>query len=111
VKAQHIRGERPVKTLTKNDDLLALAKRVVWFETPKDAIDDPEQLVLHTLQFGTHEDVSVLMRHVSLNEIAEVLANARPGILDERSWSYWHVKTGTYPPPPMPERSFEHGAR
>lgn len=96
-----------MKQLPETKDLLALAKRVVWFENPSDACKDPDQLVLHALQYGTDRDLEVLMKYVDLEQIKDLLKTARPGILDERSWSYWHVKTGTYPAPPMPERSFD----
>lgn len=43
--------------------------------------------------------------------IAEALERAPPGIIDPRSWAYWHSKMGRYPAPPMPTRSFRTNVR
>ena len=45
-------------------ELHALARRVVWFKSPSDAIAMPLHFIAHVLTYGTHEDVSVLRRFV-----------------------------------------------
>lgn len=88
-------------------DLEDLARRVVWFKSPSAAISMPEHLVAHVLTYGTHEDVNVLRRFVSEGELREALSLAPPGVFDERSWAYWHLKFGSFPPPPLPVRRFD----
>jgi hypothetical protein len=44
-------------------------------------------------------DVAVVRRYVDLDDFRAALEHAPPGIIDERSWAYWHVMTGRYPPP------------
>jgi hypothetical protein len=80
----------------------ALARRVVWFKSPSDAIAMPMHFIAHVLTYGTHDDVSVLRRFVSDDELREALASAPSGIFDERSWAYWH-SNWRYPPP-LPTR-------
>ena len=92
--------------LPKNSETRALAKRMVWFMDPDDALDDPLLVILYSMQFGTQHDLPVLQRYVDSDTLRSALENARPGILDERSWSYWHAMTGTFPPPPLPQRAF-----
>jgi hypothetical protein len=90
-------------------ELQALARRVIWFKSPSDAISMPAHFVAHVLTFGTHEDVTVLRRFVSDDELRDALACAPPGVFDDRSWAYWHLKLGRYPAPPLPARQFGQG--
>jgi hypothetical protein len=90
-------------------ELQALARRVVWFKPPGDAIAMPVHFIAHVLTYGTHEDVSVLRKFVPDDDLREALASAPPGVFDERSWAYWHLKFGRYPPPPLPTRLLDPG--
>lgn len=85
-------------------ELQALARRVVWFKSPRDAIAMPMHFIAHVLTYGTHQDVGVLRRFISDDDLREALASAPPGVFDDRSWAYWHLKLGRYPPPPLPTR-------
>jgi hypothetical protein len=48
----------------------------------------------------------VIRRYVRDDEIREALDRAPPGIIDPRSWAYWNLKMGRFPPPRMPKRTF-----
>ncbi len=90
-------------------ELHALARRVVWFKPPSEAIAMPVHFIAHVLTYGTHEDVSVLRRFVPDDDLREALASAPPGVFDDRSWAYWHLKLGCYPAPPLPARTIAQG--
>nr|WP_276557549.1 hypothetical protein [Prosthecomicrobium hirschii] len=85
-------------------DLLAVAPRVVWFETPEQALADPIRFMAYVMTHGTPEDVAVLRRYVGEDGFREAIENAPPGILDARSWAYWNIMAGHDPVPPMPVR-------
>ena len=87
-----------------------VARRVIWFQPPQHAIADPVRFAAYALTYGTHEDMKVLRRHWSDDDLREALAKAPPGIIDPRSWTYWHLKLGQHPPPPMPRRKLDHAA-
>jgi hypothetical protein len=93
-----------MKPLPLTSDLLALARRVIWFEPPEKALADPIRFLAYFMTYGTSEDVAVVRRYLDLDDFREALEGAPPGIIDERSWAYWNVMTGRYPPPPMPRR-------
>ena len=93
-----------MKPLPKNDDLLNVARNVIWFEPPERALADPILFLAHLMTYGTADEVAIVMRYVSLDDFREALEQAPPGIFDERSWNYWHLMTGKHPPPPMPKR-------
>jgi hypothetical protein len=82
----------------------AVARRVLWFEPPDQALADPIRFLAYALSWATHEDLGVLRHFVSDADLMEVLNHAPPGIIDRRSWAYWNSKLGRYPAPPMPRR-------
>jgi len=92
--------------LQPNEELTTIARRTIWFKTPEEALRDPVHFIAHVLTYGTHNDVEVLRRHVSDEELVDAIENAPPGVFDARSWTYWNLKIGRYPAPPLPERKF-----
>lgn len=97
-------GEWPMKPLKLTPELERVAQRTLWFKPPEEAIRDPVHFIAHVLTYGAHQDVRTLRQQISDQELAEAIRNAPPGIFDARSWTYWNLKIGRYPPPPLPER-------
>ena len=84
----------------------AIARRIIWFESPAEALADPVRFMAYAMASAKHEDMKVLRRHVSDQDFREALDKAPPGIIDPRSWAYWNSKMGRYPPPQPPRRKF-----
>lgn len=82
----------------------ALARRLIWFEPPADALAYPTRFIAHAFEHGTRDDMNVLRRYVTQTQLQQALAEAPPGIIGARSWHYWHAVFGQFPPPPMPQR-------
>lgn len=93
-----------MKPIPLTPETEALARRLVWFEEPADALADPIRFVAYALEFATYEDMKTLSRYVTEDDIRETLAAAPPGIIRPRSWAYWHARLGRYPAPPLPVR-------
>jgi hypothetical protein len=91
----------PVTPLT-----LEIARRIIWFEPPEHALADPVRFLAYAMTYARHEDMRVIRRYVSVDDMRHALDNAPPGIIDPRSWAYWNSKMGRYPPPPLPVRRF-----
>lgn len=87
-------------------DTKALARRLVWFEDPAEALSDPVRFIAYALARATHEDMKILRVHIGDDDIRAALDQAPPGIIDPRSWAYWNARMGRYPTPPMPVRRF-----
>jgi hypothetical protein len=85
-------------------ELLEVAPRVIWFETPEQALANPARFLAYLMTYGTADDIAIVRRFVSEAEFAEALESAPPGIMDARSWAYWNAIAGRYPTPPMPQR-------
>jgi hypothetical protein len=89
-----------------NQETMAVAINVIWFETPAKALSNPVRLMAYAMTYATHQELQVLRRFVSDDDFREALDSAPPGIIDPRSWAYWNAKLGRYPPPPLPRRQF-----
>src|ERR1700689_5681229 len=100
-----------MKPIPLTRETRAVARRIVWFETPAEALADPVRFMAYAMATATHADMKVLRRHVSDEDFREALDHAPPGIIDPRSWAYWNLKMGRYPPPPLPRRMFVTIAR
>ena len=96
-----------MKPIPLTAETAAVARRVIWFEPPEQALADPVRFMAYAMASATYEDMKVLREYVSDDDFLEALDMAPPGIIDRRSWAYWNSKMGRYPPPPMPERRFE----
>jgi len=93
-----------MKTIPLMIDTEALARRLVWFEEPEEALSDPVRFVAYALARATHEDMKILRKFLTDDDLREALDQAPPGIIDARSWAYWNSKLGRYPAPPLPAR-------
>jgi hypothetical protein len=93
-----------MKAIPLNPLTRALAERLVWFETPEEALADPIRFMAYALAHATHEDMTLLRTFVTDAEFREAIDQAPPGIIDPRSWAFWNAKIGRYPAPPMPTR-------
>jgi len=93
-----------MKPIPLNPDTETIARRVVWFEPPDQALADPVRFMAYAMAHATHEDMKVLRHYVDDADFREALDKAPPGIIDPRSWAYWNAKMGRYPAPPPPKR-------
>jgi len=91
--------------LPATEALLNVAQRVIWFEEPSQALSNPARFLAYVMTFGTPEDLAALEGVVTQEDLRAALEQAPPGIFDARSWSYWHLKVGRQPPPPLPRRA------
>jgi hypothetical protein len=82
-----------------------LARRYVWWNPPEKALGRRSHFLCHLLQLGTAEDVRSARRILGDEALREALRDAPPGVLDARSWSYWHLVLFGRPAPPPPRRT------
>lgn len=94
-----------MKPIPLNNETETIARRVVWFEPPAEALADPIRFMAYAMSSATHDDMRVLRCYISDADFREALDKAPPGIIDPRSWAYWNSKMGRYPAPPAPKRS------
>lgn len=95
-----------MKSLPLNETFREIAERVIWFESPEEALEDTVRFVAYAMSHATFEDMQLIRRELDDDTLRDVLASAPPGVIDARSWAYWHAVLGQYPAPPMPSRAF-----
>jgi hypothetical protein len=95
-----------VKPLPLTPEILEIARGVIWFEPPEQALSDPVRFMAYAMTYATPEDMRAIRQHVSDDDFREALDRAPPGIIDTRSWAYWNSKMGRYPALPRPVRRF-----
>ncbi len=86
------------------DKILAVARRVVWFKSPEDALSDPTYFLCYLMQWGTSEDVVIAKTVFTETSFKDALTHAYPGILDKKSWAYWNLVYFGDPDRPLPSR-------
>ena len=93
-----------MKALPHTEDLLAVARHVIWFEPPENALSDTVRFLAYLTTYGTAEEIAVVRRYADDATFKKALDRAPPGIMDARSWVYWNIMADRYPAPPMPRR-------
>jgi hypothetical protein len=73
--------------------LRRLARKVVWWMTPAQALAEPSRVIGQTLQWGDFDDMEILRAQYGDRAIAAFLKSAPDGVLDRRSWTLW---SGTF---------------
>lgn len=84
-----------------------LAANIMWFEAPAVSLRDEKRFLVYAMTHATTHELGVLRRHVPDRALRAALKSAPPGIMDKRSWVYWHVMLARSPAPPMPSRALK----
>jgi hypothetical protein len=91
----------------KDIELAKVASRCVPSQLPEIALLDTYYFLAHFFTFGELEDIAIVNRHFTKEDLTHALINAPSGIIDARSWAYWNlILLDLSPPPPMPTRTF-----
>lgn len=90
--------------------LQELARRYVWWKTPREALAAPSRLVAQVMDIGDYTDVQRLIATLGEDPLRQALLHAEAGQFSKRSWTYWHYRLGLARAgcvPPIPERRVE----
>lgn len=82
-----------------------IARRYVWWQPADVSLARRSHFLCQLMQLGTDDDVRTVRDLVGDDALRDSLANAPPGIFDERSWNFWHLFLFRRPPPPLPDRA------
>lgn len=87
-----------------NDATRQVAKRLVWFEPPELALKEPVRFLAYAFAHARDQDMRVLRALLGDVELRFALQNAPPGIIDAKSWAYWHLMLDLGDAPALPTR-------
>lgn len=96
-----------MKALKNIPAVRRLAANIMWFEAPATSLRDEARFLIYAMTHATTRELAILRRHVPDRALRAALKAAPPGIMDKRSWAYWHVMLARSPLPPMPSRTLK----
>ena len=73
------------------EEIKQIARRVNWFEPPERLIDDVDRFLVYFMQYCLDTDIPPMRKFFSDDQFRRALNNRPPGIMDERSVSFWHL--------------------
>ena len=85
-------------------ELERLARRYVWWQAPGETLARRTHFLCQLMQLATPADMSFARHHFGDDAFREALRDAPPGVLDARSWNFWHLVLLQRSPPPLPTR-------
>ena len=83
-----------MKAIPITAQTLELARNIIWFEPPAQALADPVRFMAYAMRYALPEDMRIIRQYVSDEDFRDALDHAPPGIIDPRSWAYWNSKLG-----------------
>lgn len=89
---------------TADPRLMDVAARLFWWKAPEEALADERRFLAQAMTDGSWDDMAVVRAAFPETALRDVLADAPPGVFDQRSWAYWHLRFGLLPVPPLPRR-------
>lgn len=103
MKANEVK-ERLRAKLPVTPELLAVARRVVWFKSPEEALEDPIEFLTYLMTYTSVADLLIVSEYLSHDDFRQALEHAPAGVFDAPSWSYWNLVCGRDPRAAMPRR-------
>ncbi len=82
------------------DTLREIAARYVWWQPAEVTLARPAHFLCQLMTLGTAEDVRTVRRALGDPAFMDALTHAPPGMMDAKSWNYWHLFFGREAPPP-----------
>ncbi len=90
-------------------ELVRVARRVVWYDDPEQALSDLPTFLAHTMAYSSPADLKIVAAYVPELEFQKVLERPPAGVFTEESWRRWHEHFGL-PVPALPRRRFPDGS-
>jgi hypothetical protein len=89
--------------MNEQDTLRALASKYVWWQPPDVTLARGWHFLCQMMTLGTAEDMRTVRRLLGDEAMIDALEHAPPGVMDPKSWNFWHLFFGR-PVPPLPVR-------
>jgi hypothetical protein len=88
-------------------ELRRIASRVVWWDTPEHVVSRRDDFLCRVMALSDLADANYIETVYGADRLRAALTSASPGVVDVRSWHYWHHRLGLGEPGPLPSRRFE----
>ncbi len=88
-------------------ELRRIASRVVWWDTPDHVVSRLDDFLCRVMALANFGDATYVETMYGTDRLRTALLSAPAGVLDARSWHYWHHRLGLGDAGPLPTRQFE----
>ena len=82
-----------------------IASRVVWWEAADRVLAREDDFLCRVMALGNLDDANYVESTYGPDRLRQALKVAPPGVLDPRSWHYWHHRLGLGVAGPAPTRT------
>jgi hypothetical protein len=103
----------PTRSLP-NGFLSELERKFFWWEPVGSQPRSDARILAQAMSMAGFEEIRQLEQTLGCDQLAEIMLQAEPGWIDERSWEFWRGRlmraTGCRIPDAAPARSFDAGS-
>ncbi len=93
------------------DTIAKLGRKYMWWKPVEGYSHSEDRIIAQTMNLATYDDILLLERTVGYARLVEVMLNAAPGWINDRSWGFWHgrlsIATSAAIPVEPPRRVFD----
>jgi hypothetical protein len=86
------------------EELKQVARRVIWFGTPEEALGIRHYFLTYLMNYGSDSDVEIARKYYSDEDFQDALDRPAPGIFFPDAWVKWNTRYKRIPIPPLPKR-------
>ena len=90
--------------MTYPEDLREVARRVIWFGRPEEALEIPHYSLTYLMNYGTESDVETARKYYSDEDFQAALDEPAPGVFFPEAWVKWNTRYNRIPIPSLPKR-------
>lgn len=84
--------------------LQQIARRVKWWEPAAETLSDQDDFLCRVMNLATWDDIEYVNQKFGDDALRAALRRCKSGVMDRRSWNYWHIRLGMDAIPAMPQR-------
>jgi hypothetical protein len=85
-------------------------RKYLWWKPEGGQPHSDDRIIAQTMNFGTYDDILLLERTVGKARLVDIMLQAEPGWINDRSWEFWRGRlsfaTGVAIPAKAPRRAF-----
>jgi len=89
--------------ISQTPETLAVAFRLFCGQDALAVLADKSRFLAAVMAFGERADRLMLRDVADLDDYREALRKAPPGLFNPMTWTYWNLKCGIDPVPPLPK--------
>ncbi|MDN5753042.1 MAG: hypothetical protein L0H15_07145 [Nitrosospira sp.] len=87
-----------------HDPLEDIARRVNWYTPASRLLADGNRFLAEVMARGTADDIALIQRQFTPDDLKKAYCNAPPGLFSNRAWAYWGLMLLNDPKHPLPKR-------